>query len=464
MQEQASGAVGGAIPAPVWQASSFVEVLRWRARAQPGRTAYTFLRDGGGSGDACTYAGLEREVRAFARRLRALAAPGERALLLLPSGLDYVVAFLGCLQAGVVAVPAYPPANRRHLARLHAIADDCDPAVAVTNAAADAALARARAQAVAGRLDAASLRWLRMAHDAAADAADDAPAPLSEPAFLQYTSGSTGRPKGVMVGHANLLHNARLFYSFIDPRDDDVGVSWLPLFHDMGLILGILQPLFGGYPCVFMPPAAFLQRPACWLQALSDHGGTISAAPDSAYRLCVERLSSIPLAGLRLERWRAAINAAEPVHGDTMRAFADAFAGAGFRHASFAPAYGLAEATLFVAGKRHDQVPALLDCDRQALEQEQRLRRGSGAQLAACGSVPDGLRVAIADPASSRCRREPSARSGSPAPAWRKATGAARTTPRATSRRSWPAPAPAPGCARATWARWSTANWSSADA
>jgi amino acid adenylation domain-containing protein len=361
-------------------------LLRARAAERPEQVAYTFLADGEAEAGRLTYAELDRRARVVAAALRASVPPGERALLLYPPGLEFVAAFLGCLIAGVVAVPAYPPRpNDRSQSRLRAIARDARPRAALTTSAIFAGL-EALAAAVP---ELAATRWIPT------DLLDGCGAPWAsfpepEPgslAFLQYTSGSTAAPRGVMVSHGNLLHNERMIAAAFGQDEESVVVGWLPLYHDMGLIGNVLQPLYAGGRCILMSPLVFLQRPLRWLEAISRHRATTSGGPNFAYELCVRKASPGAIAGLDLSSWRVAFNGAEPVRASTLERFAATFAACGFRPEAFYPCYGLAEATLFVTGGESGRQPRTAAPDGEA---ERR--------LVSCGYAWMGQRVAIADP------------------------------------------------------------------
>lgn len=340
--------------------STLAHALQRRAALTPDRLALRFLSDEQEAGVVLTYRDLDQRARTIAAALQAEVEVGERAVLLFPSGPDYVAAFFGCLYAGVIAVPAYPPEStrRHHQERLLSILTDAEPRLLLTSAALREPLLQLDALRAAGAplllcadsLDPAQAeRW-----QAPVLHADDI-------AFLQYTSGSTSLPKGVEVSHGNLVANERLIREGfgIDLNPDDVIVSWLPLYHDMGLIGGLLQPIFSGVPCVLMAPAYFLARPLRWLEAISQYRGTISGGPDFAYRLCSERVSDAALARLDLSHWRVAYSGSEPIRQDSLEHFAQKFAGCGFSDSSFFASYGLAEATLFVAGgRRGEGIPA----------------------------------------------------------------------------------------------------------
>src|SRR3954451_10268489 len=327
---------------------SMVELLASQALDQPDATAYMFLDDREGE-QPITFGELDRRARMIAGRLQLELKPGERALLVYSAGLEFISAFFGCMYAGVVAVPATYPKPKRPMPRLQRIAVDCDAHVALSTAQTLTTLDPELLSA-----DAATSQWV-----ATDELTDDLGDLWQRPeidkeqlAFLQYTSGSTSDPKGVMVSHANLLANLeRIRQSFgIGESEEDVasstGVSWLPAYHDMGLIGGILTAMYMGGRTVLMSPTAFLQRPMRWLQAIADYKGIISGAPNFAYEYCVRRTTPEERASLDLRHWRLAFCGAEPIRAETLTSFAEAFSVAGFRFESFLPCYGLAESTL----------------------------------------------------------------------------------------------------------------------
>jgi amino acid adenylation domain-containing protein len=327
------------------------ELLRERADATPARLAYTFLDSQGDEQSHFTYAELDRRARSIAAYLQSLGVAGERVLLLYPPGLDYVAAFFGCLYAKAVAVPAYPPRLNQSSHRLQAIAADARPALVLTTGA---ILARSEAL-LRESPEMVSLRWLAtdmVVEDHSRLWRNEAAPDPDRLAFLQYTSGSTGNPRGVMVSHRNLLHNQSLIRAAFRQSEESVIVGWLPLYHDMGLIGNVLQPLFVGAPCVLMSPMTFLQNPLRWLEAISRYRATTSGGPNFAYELCVRKIGPEARAALDLSRWDVAFNGAEPVRASTLERFAATFAECGFRREAFQPCYGLAEATLLVTAGR----------------------------------------------------------------------------------------------------------------
>ncbi|MFG6175959.1 amino acid adenylation domain-containing protein [Halomonas sp. THAF12] len=340
------------------------------------------------------YATLDRRVRALASELQGRFSTGERALLLLDNDEHYVVAFFACLYAGLIAVPVFPPesAKPQHLARLRAIAADSQAACVLTSSAILGVIADGEAFGDTALM--------------AVDAVDETSAEHWTPywpgehdiAFLQYTSGSTATPKGVMVSHANLMANERAIEAGFSIEDDDVFVSWLPLYHDMGLIGGLLQPIHRGIPVVLMSPAFFLQRPFRWLEAISRHRGTVSGGPDFAYRLCLERVRDGQLAELDLSSWRVAFSGAEPVRHDTLSAFLERFAPAGFAAEAASPCYGLAEATLLVSCNLRDSGVVARGFEASSLAKGEARPAGDGKVLVGCGQAAFGHRIEIVDP------------------------------------------------------------------
>ena len=372
---------------------TLVQSLQRRAAQTPDQVALRFLAESADDTVVLSYRDLDLRARTIAAALQASAGPGERAVLLFPSGPDYVAAFFGCLYAGVIAVPAYPPEStrRHHQERLLSIIADAEPTLLLTSSGLRDALGQIQA---APPLLCVDELHSELAADWVAPHLQD-----DDIAFLQYTSGSTALPKGVQVSHGNLVANELLIRRGfgIDLNPDDVIVSWLPLYHDMGLIGGLLQPIFSGVPCVLMSPAYFLGRPLRWLEAISQYRGTISGGPDFAYRLCSERVSDSALERLDLSHWRVAYSGSEPIRLDTLERFAEKFARCGFTPSNFFASYGLAEATLFVAGGTRGQGIPALRLDEQALAAN-RAEPGQGSAIMSCGSSQPEHGVLIVEP------------------------------------------------------------------
>lgn len=380
---------------------SLMELLRRRALYQPDDLAYTFLEDEGRE-VSLTYGELDRQARAIGATLEGAGAAGERVLLLYPAGLEYVAAYFGCIYAGALAVPIYPPRANRNLLRIQNIVADAQATAALTTGQTLARIEPLLTHAPALN----GLKWLL-----SDSISDDAAQSCREPqlsgdtlALLQYTSGSTSVPRGVMVSHANLLHNERMIRRAFLQTERTVIVSWLPLYHDMGLIGGVLQPLYTGSTCFLMSPAAFLQRPVRWLQAITRYGATCSGGPNFAYDLCVRRISEQERAALDLSRWTVAFNGSEPIRAETLERFATAFEPYGFRRDAFYPCYGLAEATLIVSGERTMPQPITKLFEAKALENNRVVEAQPGNEdarlLVGSGAALPCEEVIIVDPAS----------------------------------------------------------------
>lgn len=392
-----------------FEPSTLVDILRWRALHQPDRLAYTFLLNGEAEEVHLTYAGLDQRARAIAAHLKSLEAYRGRALLVYPPGLEFNCGFFGCLYAGAVAIPMYPPHPSRldkFLPKLRAIARDAEPVVALTSSALLPLAESIRAQAP----DLQALPWL------ATDAIDSRLAEQwQEPdidstslAFLQYTSGSTAAPRGAMITHGNLLHNSALIQQVCKHTPESQGVIWLPFYHDMGLMGGILHPLDAGFPVTFLSPVAILQRPLRWLQAITRTRGTTSGGPPFAYDLCVRKITPEQRASLDLSSWDVAFVSAEPIRPETLERFTAAFAPCGFRREAFYPCYGLAEATLLAAGGLKAAPPVMFAVQHAPLEQN-RVVAATGEEdgtqtLVGCGQSLGDQEIVIAHPETlTRC-------------------------------------------------------------
>ncbi|WP_147452418.1 non-ribosomal peptide synthetase, partial [Corallococcus praedator] len=394
-------------------ASSLVELLRQAAAERADQRLYTFLGEAGEDEATLTYGALDVRARQIGAALQQRVAPGTRALLLYPPGPEYIAGFFGCLYAGLVAVPAYPPDPtrlERTVPRLRAIIEDARAEVVLTTDFIASMGEFLFEQAPELR----ALHW--MATDALPPEAAGAWRPpvvgTDSLAFLQYTSGSTGAPKGVRLSHGNLLHNLASISRAFQTRPDSTGVIWLPPYHDMGLIGGILEPLYQGFHTALMSPLTFLRQPLRWLEAVSRFGGTISGGPNFAFDLCVRKIAPELRSTLDLSRWEVAFCGAEPIRAETLDRFAEAFAPSGFRREAFYPCYGLAEGTLIVSGGAKSAVPVLRSLETAALEQHRAVPAAEGAPgartfVGSGGSLPD-QEIVIVDP-ETRSRLEPGA-------------------------------------------------------
>lgn len=384
---------------PSTATKSLVDILGWRGVHQAEAVAYTFLLDDESRAPIdLTFSQLDRAARALAAIISRSCAPGDRALLLFPSGLEFIVGFLGCLYAGVIGVAVYPPRKSQNQLRLKGIIEDCHPQAVISTSE---IFTIAQSSRVENPL-LASLTWV--VSDAINAPTDDWRIPVisrNHIAFLQYTSGSTGSPKGVMVSHGNLLDNLAVMYRSFGLSQQSHMVSWLPHFHDMGLILGLLQSLYAGFATTFMAPTSFVQNPERWLQAISGKSSVIAGAPNFAYDLCARVISNADAAALDLSGWQVAFNGAEPVRANTLRMFTEKFALAGFRPEAFYPCYGMAEVTLYASGGNPAAMPVYFQADIGALRDGGYLMPGHGKAtqtLVGCGHAGEGLEIVIADP------------------------------------------------------------------
>lgn len=364
-----------------------VQAIRARADETPHRPAFTFLCDGETESGHYTFAELDLTLRQVGGWLQHHDLSGRRVLLVLEPGEDYAIALLACLYAGCVAVPCYPPRPNASSRELAAIAEDCDAAAIVATELTAMLLDQLSDQPTVPVLTLnAEVRSNQKTWHSPSLVADDL-------AILQYTSGSTGAPKGVMVSHGNIVHHVGGIAARLGLNADSTAVSWLPPYHDMGLIGFLLMPAVRGFRCVMMAPTDFIAKPVRWLNALTRYGGTISSSPNFGYDLCVDRIDEEALGALDLRSWRCAGNGAEPVRLTTLQRFADRFSAAGFSGRSFLPCYGLAEATLAVTLPSGTSDP-LVSGALTGLADEVT----STADPVGCGPALDGHRLAIIDP------------------------------------------------------------------
>ncbi|WP_445249315.1 fatty acyl-AMP ligase [Microcoleus sp. OTE_8_concoct_300] len=386
---------------------TLVDLLHSKALYQPNKKAFTFLLDGETQETSLTYLELDLQARAIAAQLQSLGASGERALLLYPAGLEFIAAFFGCLYAGVVAVPAYPPRNNnRSMDRIQAIVADAQATVVLTTTQTLSNVERRFAEAP----DLADLRLLTT-DNVARDLAEawQEPAVTGDTlAYLQYTSGSTSKPKGVMISHRNAMHNSADLALAWETKPDSVLVSWLPHFHDFGLVYGIIQPVYQGCSCVLMAPTSFIQQPVRWLQAISRYRATHSGAPNFAYELCISKITPEQRATLDLSSWCVAVNGAEQIRQEALKRFAETFCPCGFRWSTFCPGYGLAEATLKVSASRMTEMPIFCTVQASTLAKHHLIELSENGPdtrtLVGCGGTLLDTKIVIVEPASlTRC-------------------------------------------------------------
>lgn len=387
----------------VSQFSTLIELLNWRAHHQSNQVAYTFIVDGKTEGASLTYAELDSRARVIGAWLQQQQAQGERALLLYPQSLEAIAAFWGCLYAGIVAIPAPAPESsrlKRSLPRLQAIAKDAQVAFVLSTDKIISLVDEARHDIPEFQ----KIEWL-----ATEDLVTELAEAWQEPkitsdtlAYLQYTSGSTSTPKGVMISHHNMLFHCASLQKACGYGPDSISVTWMPYFHDYGLVEGLTEPLYNGTPCYVMSPFSLIRRPFNWLQTISRYRATHSQAPNFAYDLCYRRITPEQLAELDLSCWQAAGNAAEPINPAVLEQFVDKFASCGFRAEASCPAYGLAEATLLVSSSSQAEPPVIANLQADALEQGRVVNASPTEKLIrripSCGQLVCETQVAIVNP------------------------------------------------------------------
>ncbi|MEG3641377.1 fatty acyl-AMP ligase [Magnetococcus sp. PR-3] len=343
--------------------TNFIEILCQRAEKTPDQVAYLFLGDGENVTHRLNYAEIDQQARAIARLLLAQGSPGDRVLLAYGFGLDFIPAFFGSLYAGMIAVPL--PEPRATLERWLGIQQACQASLALGSGS----FIKQLREKYPADSPLRQLTWLAtdqpLEEGIGLDPSKDIDG--NSPAFLQYTSGSTGAPKGVVVSHDNMIDNARTMQAAFNDIDEEKGFSWLPFYHDMGLTGGMLQPMFLGVPMMFMSPLHFLQRPRRWLQAISRYRITSCGAPDFAYKLCTQKIRPEQMESWDLSCWQQAMVGAEPVQAETLAQFSDHFGPCGFNENAFFPGFGMAEATLFMAGRDKQYPVTTCRVDAQAL-------------------------------------------------------------------------------------------------
>jgi acyl-CoA synthetase (AMP-forming)/AMP-acid ligase II len=381
--------------------TNFVQLLGDRAQQQPDRPAFTFLKDGETEAEQLSYGVLDQQARAIAVELQSRVSVGDRALLVYPyeAGLEFIAAFLGCLYAGVVAVPSHPPRNRFGFADLQQRLSNSQPTIGLTTTSLAGKLKPVQSETAVS-----PLQWWAT-HEIAPSQSDRwVPPPIEREtlAFLQYTSGSTGVPKGVMITHGCILHNQQLLQQAFGHTDQSIGVGWLPLFHDMGLIGNVLQAIYLGTSCVLMSPIAFIQKPVRWLQAISRYRATTSGAPNFAYDLLCRYVTAEQMQNLDLSYWDLAFSGAESIRLETIERFAAKFASCGFRRTAFYPCYGMAEATLFVTGGQKAKPLTVCYVQEAALEENRVVLANSTERnaraIVGCGRTWLDQQIVITDP------------------------------------------------------------------
>ncbi len=384
--------------------TTLIELLRLRATQSPNGHAYTFLIDGKKETSPLTYAELDQQAKAIATLLQKYQSRGERALLLYPQGLEVIAAFCGCLYAGVIAIPVPPPESgrlKRTLPRLRAIVKDANATFALTTEAILSLVEEVKDE--FPEFD--QMKWIDTATVdlSLAEGWEDPQVHKDELAYLQYTSGSTSTPKGVMLSHFNLMHHASYLQRACGYDENSITHTWMPYFHDYGLVEGMMVPLYNGTPCYLMSPFSFIKRPIQWLRNITKYGVTHSQAPNFAYDLCIRRVKAKEIPQLDLSSWQAAGNAAEPINPKVMMKFVETFSPCGFEWETFAPAYGLAEYTLLVSSKPKGTHPVFACLDASSLEQDKIVEADPEQEkgvrvMASCGQLVCETQLAIVNP------------------------------------------------------------------
>ena len=378
---------------------TFVDRIQNQAIKQSNKAAFTFLQDGETHLDSLTFQQLDRQARAIATVLQSYGARGERALLLYQPGLEFICAFLGCLYAGVIATPAYPPRANSSISRLLAIVKDAEAKFALTTHSLKDKIATKFAQ-----HDSEENVTFIATDNIDLNLATDWKKPnlrRDNLAFLQYTSGSTGTPKGVMVSHGNIIANSKSIARCFQNKPEHIGVSWLPPYHDMGLIGCIIQPAYMGISMYMMAPVTFLQRPYRWLEVISRYGANTSGGPNFAYELCVNQITPEQRDSLDLSGWELAFSGAEPVRAETIDKFAEYFAPCGFKKEAFYPCYGMAESTLIITGGSKQAKPVIARFDSKALTENKAIpsvNSATSTTLVGSGQNISGQKIVIANP------------------------------------------------------------------
>ena len=381
--------------------TNLLEQLRYWSVAVPEKIAFRFLSREEDDPIELTFSQLDHRARAIAARLTSLDLAGKRALLMYPPGLDFIESFFGCIYAGVVPVPAYPPGRNRNLVRINAISLDAQASVALTVKAVSSRSNDAHADAGGLR----KILWVDT-DEIPNELADDWIKPrvsAGNLGLIQYTSGSTGSPKGVVLTHQNIMANtAMIMHAFGMTRQKDRGVFWLPTYHDMGLIGGVVMPACFAAEITFLSPVTFLTRPLRWLRAISDYQAAISGGTNFAYRWCTMKIKPEECENLDLSSWKVAFNGAEPVRADVLKEFSRKFEPYGFDHASHYPCYGMAETAFIVTGGKSDQEPVIRSFDKDRL-MEYKVQPvaddvSNARQLVGSGQIIPTENVIIVDP------------------------------------------------------------------
>ncbi|MEK7990857.1 MAG: amino acid adenylation domain-containing protein [Thiotrichaceae bacterium] len=395
--------------------TNLIEILHQRSLQTPNKIGYIFLKDGSFSTEqSLSYHELDFKIRSLAAKLQSFTIQGERAILFYPQGLDYIIAFYACLYAGVIAIPTYSPHRNRPDKRILSIVEDAQPKVVLTTSS----TIKHKNEYIKNTPKLSHAVWIDSTVDEGL--ADDWKMPKISAqtlAFLQYTSGSTGLPKGVQVSHQNIIQNSKYIKTAFQLSENSVSVTWLPSFHDMGLIDGIIQPVYSGFLGVVMPSVTFLQKPLLWLQNISHYKATHCGGPNFGYDLCVQKITDKERQQLDLSSWLSAYNGAEPINKETLERFAQTFAECGFKQSYFYPCYGMAETTLMISGGELEQTYQTCILDATDLEAHKIVKlepnelknrdKKTFRELVGCGHIWLDNQVEIVNPETlARCKSD----------------------------------------------------------
>lgn len=379
--------------------STLIDLLNDRVIDHPNKIAFNYLVEGEGSEVTISYEQLISESKRIAAYLQNDGFTGKQALIMYPFGLEYIKLFLGCLFAGVIPVPVYPPTLSRNLNRIRSIMRDASTDIIITTSHLYSKVLKNFSE----ETFVLEIEWICI---------DELVLPKEEQwtrpiingdsvAFLQYTSGSTSNPKGVMVSHNNILYNLKMIKKAFNGNEETLVFGWLPLYHDMGLIGNVLQPLYLGATSILMSPMDFLQKPFRWLHAISKYKATVSGGPNFAYDLCVKKITDEQKSKLDLSSWKVAFNGAEPVKYETLKKFTEAFSSCGFKLENFYPCYGMAEATLFISGGEIYKEPIVKHFDSVSLKGNRLLESDqtkNSVALVSCGTTYLEQEIQVVNP------------------------------------------------------------------
>jgi len=387
----------------VQNSNTYIDVIKKRVKATPEHVVFRFLNDGIHENESLTYQQLETRSKATGAAMQEFAKKGERVLLLFPPGLSYVASLFACFYSGMIAVPAYPPRRNRSLHRIHTIVEDSGVTVSLISRQVFNDIERNfKEDEILNKI-----HWIVYEDIAEESATDWKPEEIlpDDTALLQYTSGSTGEPKGVMISQLNLLYNSEYIRQTFDFDKNSVGVNWLPIFHDMGLIGGVLQAAYLGVLNVGMPPMAFLKNPLNWLKAIEKYKGTTGGGPNFSFDYCIQKTSEEDRAALDLSSIKTFYCGAEPVRKQTMESFPVAFEKSGVSKVQMYPVYGMAETTLIVSGGFQNETPKYLRIDAAALQENKVIVATDGnvktLELVGCGHCWMETKIEIVDPNTS---------------------------------------------------------------